>query len=152
LSFTRRGYDVPVRAKEFHYDVTLEDSGRMVADETSPLEHAEGWKPDHYLVAALLRCTLESLQYHAERTGLDASGRASGHAMVTKRESDERYGLVEISAALEVAVEPDPGDDALAELIAKAERDCFVGASLTKAPDYTWTVNGRAVRPRAAPS
>ena len=72
--------------------------------------------------------------------------------MVTKRESDERYGLVEISAALEVAVEPDPGDDALADLLAKAERDCFVGASLTKAPDYTWTVNGRAVRPRAAPS
>jgi uncharacterized OsmC-like protein len=141
-----------VRAKEFHYDVTLEDGGRMVADETSPLEHAEGWKPDHYLVAALLRCTLESLQYHADRAGLDASGRASGHAMVTKRQSDERYGLVEISAALEVAVEPDPGDDALAELIAKAERDCFVGASLTKAPDYTWTVNGRAVRPRAAPS
>jgi uncharacterized OsmC-like protein len=97
-----------VRAKEFHYDVTLEDGGRMVADETSPLEHAEGWKPDHYLVAALLRCTLESLQYHAERAGLDASGRASGHAMVTKRQSDERYGLVEISVALEVAVEPDP--------------------------------------------
>lgn len=141
-----------MRAKEFHYDVTLEDGGRMVADETTPLEHAEGWKPDHYLVAALLRCTLESLQYHAERAGLDASGRASGNAMVTKRQSDERYGLVEISVALEVAVEPDPGDDALAELIAKAERDCFVGASLTKAPDYTWTVNGRAVRPRAAPS
>jgi uncharacterized OsmC-like protein len=152
LSLTRRGYDVLVRAKEFHYDVTLEDGGRMVADETSRLQHADGWKPDHYLLAALLRCTLESLEYHAERGGLETSGRASGHALVTKRESDERYGLVEITAVLEVAVEPDPGDDALAELLAKAERDCFVGASLTKDPDYRWTVNGRAVRPRAAPS
>ena len=54
-----------MRAKEFHYDVTLEDGGRMVADETVPLDSAEGWKPDHYLLAALLRCTLEALEYHA---------------------------------------------------------------------------------------
>jgi uncharacterized OsmC-like protein len=141
-----------VRAKEFHYDVTLDDDGRMVADESAPLEHADGWKPDHYLLAALLRCTLEALEYHADRAGLRSSGRASGHAMVTKRESDGRYGLVEVSAALEVAIEPDPGDDAVADLLARAERDCFVGASLTKEPDYAWTVNGRVVSARAAPS
>ncbi len=109
LSFTPRGYDVHVRAKEFHYDVTVEEGGRMVADGTSPLESADDWKPDHYLVAALLRCSLESLEYHAKRGGLESSGRASGHALVTKRESDDRYALVEISASLEVAVEPDPG-------------------------------------------
>jgi uncharacterized OsmC-like protein len=130
----------------------LEDSGRMVADERAALEHADGWKPDHYLLAALLRCTLEALEYHADRAGLQSSGRGSGHAMVTKRESDGRYGLVEVSAALEVAIDPDPGDDAIAELLARAERDCFVGASLTKEPDYTWTVNGRVVSARAAPS
>ena len=71
---------------------------------------------------------------------------------MTKRETDGRYALVEINAALEVAVEPDPGDDAVADLLAKAERDCFVGASLTVAPDYTWTVNGRPLSARAAPS
>ena len=141
-----------MRAKEFHYAVTLEDGGRMVADETSALEHAEGWKPDHYLLAALLRCTLEALEHHAKRGGLESSGRASGHALVTKRESDERYALAELSATLEVALEPDPGDDALAELLARAERDCFVGASLTVTPEYAWTVNGRAFSPRAAPS
>ena len=43
--------------------------------------------------------------------------------------------------------------DALAELLAKAERDCFVGASLTAKPSYRWTVNGAAlVSARAAPS
>jgi uncharacterized OsmC-like protein len=152
LSFTGRGYDLHVHAKEFHYDVTLEDGGRMVADEAVTLESAEGWKPDHYLLAALLRCTLEALEYHAKRAGLDTSGRATGHALVTKRESDARYALVEVSVALEVAVEPDPGDDAVADLLAKAERDCFVGASLTVAPDYSWTVNGRSLSARAAPS
>jgi organic hydroperoxide reductase OsmC/OhrA len=152
LSFTPRGYDVHVRAKEFHYDVTLEDGGGMIADGTSPLESADDWKPDHYLVAALLRCTLESLEYHAKRAGLESSGRAEGHAVVTRRESDDRYALVEINASLEVAVEPDPGGAAVAELLAKAERDCFVGASLTVPPAYTWTVNGKALSPRAAPS
>ena len=31
------------------------------------------------------------------------------------------------------------------ELLAKAERDCFVGASLTTAPTYHWTVNGEEI-------
>jgi len=29
------------------------------------------------------------------------------------------------------------------ELVAKAERDCFVGASLTVKPEYRWLVNGQ---------
>ena len=29
------------------------------------------------------------------------------------------------------------------DLIAKAERDCFVGASLVAKPSYRWIVNGR---------
>ena len=71
---------------------------------------------------------------------------------MTKRETDGRYALVEISATLEVALEPDPGDDVIGELLAKAERDCFVGASLTVTPAYRWTVNGRTLSARAAPS
>ena len=35
------------------------------------------------------------------------------------------------------------GHRELAELIAKAERDCFISASLTTKPRYRWTVNGR---------
>ena len=33
-----------------------------------------------------------------------------------------------------------PGEDELAELLAKAERDCFIGASLTSKPRYSWSV------------
>jgi hypothetical protein len=59
--------------------------------------------------------------------------------MVTKRESDERYAMVEAEVALDVRQRPSPGEDELAELLAKAERDCFVGASLTVKPAYRWT-------------
>ena len=36
-----------------------------------------------------------------------------------------------------------PRSEDPADLAAKAERDCFVGASLTPAPVYRWRVNGR---------
>jgi len=85
-----------VAAKEFTYEVRLEDGGAMLADGSGPIEAPEAWKPDHFLVAALLTCTLESLRYHVERAGLEASGRGEGHALVTKREADERYAVVEV--------------------------------------------------------
>lgn len=139
-------------AKEFTYEVRLEDGGAMLADGSGPIEAPEAWKPDHFLVAALLTCTLESLRYHVERAGLEASGRGEGHALVTKREADERYAVVEVVVSYEIALEPDPGEEQVAELLMKAERDCFVGASLTVGPEYRWNVNGRVVSARAAPS
>jgi organic hydroperoxide reductase OsmC/OhrA len=141
-----------VQVKEFTYDVRLEDGGVMLADGEGAIDAPPVWKPDHFLVAALLTCALESLRYHAERAGLEVSGRGAGRALVTKREADDRYAVVEIAASYEIALEPDPGDDRTAELLFKAERDCFVGASLTAEPDYRWKVNGRAVSARAAPS
>ena len=139
-------------AKEFTYEVRLEDGGAMLADGSGPIEAPEAWRPDHFLVAALLTCTLESLRYHVERAGLEASGRGEGHALVTKREADERYAVVEVVVSYEIALEPDPGEEQIAELLMKAERDCFVGASLTVGPEYRWNVNGRVVSARAAPS
>src|SRR5581483_6665600 len=38
-------------------------------------------------------------------------------------------------------VVPLPGELELAELIGLAERDCFIGASLTVKPLYVWTTN-----------
>jgi organic hydroperoxide reductase OsmC/OhrA len=140
------------QAKEFRYEVTLEDGGRLLAEDVSPLEPDEEWSGDHFVLAGLLHCTLASLRYHARRVGRTASGRGDGRAVVTKRESDGRYAIVELEVELEAAVEPDAGDDELAELVFKAERDCFVGASLTVKPSYRWTVNGRALNARAEPS
>ena len=139
-------------AKEFTYDVLLEDGGVLLADGEGAIDAPEAWKPDHFLVAALLTCGLQSLRHHAERAGLESSGRGEGRALVMKREADERYAVVEIVASYEVALQPDPGDESAAELLHKAQRDCFVGASLTVAPEYRWTVNGRPVSARAAPS
>jgi organic hydroperoxide reductase OsmC/OhrA len=141
-----------VKAKEFSYEVTLEDGGRLLADGGSPVELPEEWTGDHLVLAGLVDCSLVSLAYHAQRAGRQASGRGTAHAKVTKRESDGRYAIVELTAQLEVAVEPDADDDVLAELLEKAERDCFVGASLTVKPTYRWTVNGRVLSARAAPS
>ncbi len=141
-----------VQAREFTYDVLLEDGGVMLADGAGAIDAPETWKPDHFLVAALLRCTLQALRYHAERAGLEASGRGEGRALVTKRAADERYAVVEIVVSYDLALEPDPGDEGAAELVFKAERDCFVGASLTVEPEYRWNVNGRTISARAAPS
>jgi hypothetical protein len=59
---------------------------------------------------------------------------------VTQRDKDGRYAFVRIKVDLDVALDPAPPN--VRELISKAERDCFVGASLTARPRYHWTVNG----------
>jgi hypothetical protein len=71
------------------------------------------------------------------------SASGSSQTLVTKRETDDRYALVETEVELAVELVPEPEPDALAELLALAERDCFVGSSLTAKPSYSWVVNGR---------
>jgi uncharacterized OsmC-like protein len=127
-------------AKTFEYAISLDRAGRPAAEGGEPLELPEEWAAEHLLLAALARCTLRSLRYHATRAGLDAIGSASARGTITKREDDGRYAFVEIECELDVEIEPAPDD--LAELLAKAERDCFVGASLTAPPRYQWRVNG----------
>jgi hypothetical protein len=51
--------------------------------------------------------------------------------------------MVETEIDLAVEIDPEPEPTALADLLALAERDCFVGSSLTAKPTYRWTVNGR---------
>jgi organic hydroperoxide reductase OsmC/OhrA len=106
------------------------------------------WTPEHLLLAALIRCSLTSLRFHAERSGL-AVGHTSGavHALVTRREPDEPYAVAQADVELDVEIEPQPGQDELGELLEKTQRDCFVGSSLTIKPRYHWTVNGRSASP-----
>jgi hypothetical protein len=73
-------------------------------------------------------------------------GTASADGVVTKREEDGRYAFVEVSCGLDVELEPLPNADGVEELLALAERDCFIGASLTAPPHYEWRVNGKDVR------
>jgi hypothetical protein len=47
-----------------------------------------------------------------------------------------------------VTIDPVPDPNHLARLFGKAERDCFIGASLTTRPRYVWIANGVAQEPR----
>lgn len=109
------------------------------------LEVDRNWTPEHLVLAGLGRCTLKSLEFHAGRESISASGTAAAAGTVTKLEEDGRYAFVEVECGLDVELEPAPQGERLTELLDLAERDCFVGASLTVATRYEWRVNGEVV-------
>ena len=134
-----------MRAKEFSYAVSLDRAGRVTADGRAQLELDRAWKPEHLLLAGLARCTLQSLRFHATRAGVDFVASAEASGLVTRPAPEERYAFVEIEATIDLEVEPLPPPDELRELLALAERDCFVGASLRPHPRYRWRVNGAQI-------
>jgi organic hydroperoxide reductase OsmC/OhrA len=134
---------VPVRPKVLEFEAAIDDGGNLGAEDCPEIRLPPEWTAEHLLLAALLRCSLSSLRYHAKRVGVETGGGGSARGTVTKRESDERYAFVEIALDLDVRIEPARDID---ELLADAERDCFIGASLALKPDYRWTVNGVSVR------
>jgi organic hydroperoxide reductase OsmC/OhrA len=125
------------RAKVLEFAAAVEPNGRVEALGESVLPPA-GWEAEHLVLAGLVRCSLKSLRYHARRAGIEltASGAATG--TVTKRDADGRYAFVEIECRLDVELTAAPDD--VPALLAKAERDCFVGNSLTAKPRYVWNV------------
>ena len=68
------------KAKEFRYAVGLDRTGRVSADGQSPLDLDAAWTPEHLVLAGLVRCTLQSLRFHADPLGIDfvANASASG--------------------------------------------------------------------------
>ena len=133
------------RARTFEYAVSLDRGWTATSSEGgTPIPLEEAWSPEHLVLAGLARCTLTSLRHHAKAGGLELTGSADANGTVTRRDSDDRYAFVQIGLELDVQLEPDPPE--VRELLTLAERDCFVGASLTLEPDYRWTVNGEEVR------
>jgi uncharacterized OsmC-like protein len=130
-----------LRAKEFRYAVDLAEGGALRTEDGTPFGDVPEWTPEHLVLAALIRCSLKSLAYHAKHAGIAVAGAsASARGVVTKPEDAERYSIVESEVDFDIRLEPPPGTDELAELLEKAERDCFIGASLTVKPTYRWTV------------
>jgi organic hydroperoxide reductase OsmC/OhrA len=125
--------------KVFEYAVEIDRGGRMSVPGGAQIAAPEGWSPDHLLLVALVRCSIDAFAYHARRAGRKAEASGSAHGTITKREKDGRYAFVEITVEIDVTVTPRADDPA--DLVARAERDCFVGASLTIAPEYTWRVS-----------
>jgi uncharacterized OsmC-like protein len=137
---------VAVKAKELRYAVDLTTDGELRDENGVILDVPAGWSPEHLLLAGLVRCSLKSLSYHAKRTGVEVrSASGTSRTLVTKREPNDRYALVETDLELAVELAPEPEPDALAGLLGLAERDCFVGSSLTATPSYRWIVNGRTI-------
>jgi organic hydroperoxide reductase OsmC/OhrA len=132
---------VAAKTKEFRYAVDLGAGDVVRTEDGTPLGGGPEWTPEHLLLAGLLRCSITSLRYHARHAGIEVT-RATGSARTrfAKRQSDGRIAVAELEVALDVDLEPQPGEAELAELLQKAERDCFIGASLTVKPSYTWTV------------
>lgn len=128
------------RARVFDFAVTVDDAWDVRSERGGgPLAaDVHHWAPEHLVLAGLARCSLTSLRYHCERAGVLLTSRASARGTVTRREEDGRFAFVEIEARFDVHFEPAPAD--LGTLLERAERDCFVGASLTASPRYVWNV------------
>jgi len=135
---------VKARVLEFDVGVDRERTARSALG-GNPVEREDEWWPEHLVLAALVRCTLASMDYSARRAGLVVAGSGRAHGTVTQREGDGLYAFVDIESRLEVELEPPPERDGVRELIAKAERGCFVSNSLATHPRHHWTVNGEEI-------
>lgn len=131
------------RARVFEYRVSTDPDWTAHSEQGGTgITREDAWTPEHLLLAALTRCTLTSLEYHAKRADVAFTARADAHGTVTRREEDGRFAVVAASVAFDVSFEPRLEPGAVRDLVAKAERDCFVGASLTAKPVYVWKVDG----------
>ncbi|HUP31805.1 MAG TPA: OsmC family protein [Gaiellaceae bacterium] len=128
-------------AKRFEYAVSVDREWAASSDRGGPpIPNDEAWTPEHLVLAGLARCTLTALRYHARQDEIAVGGTAGARGEVAQRDTDGRYAFVWIKVELDVTLDSAPQN--VRELVAKAERDCFVGASLTTKPRYRWTVNG----------
>ena len=131
--------------KSFQYDVavawdgrrasTLTTAGRPPIPSGPPADFPEGeadrWSPEHLLLAGLASCTMISFLAHAEHKGVDVEDYASEiGGTVMRRVEDGRYAFVHIHQRPCVTVAAGQSEQAR-ELIGKAERDCFISASVT---------------------
>src|SRR5512133_789509 len=115
-----------VAAKTLEYAVELDEGGHFTVPGGGQFVPPEGWSADHLLLAALVRCSMDSFAYHARRAGHEVTASGGAHGTITKHGDDGRYRFVQIAVSIDVQLTPrtNEADD----LIAKAERDCFVGA------------------------
>jgi uncharacterized OsmC-like protein len=136
---------VPTRVKRSEYAIGVDRAGRLTAEGLGVVDLEEPWTPEHLVLAGLAVCSVTSLRFHARRANLDLVATASASGTVTRREEDGRHAFVEVECRIEVELDPTPPGDELTALLAKAERGCFVGASLTAKPRYRWVVNGKEI-------
>ena len=133
-----------IPSRRFEYGVELDAEWTARSDRGGRELPADdsAWTPEHLLLASLCRCTLTSLRHHAGKAGVSVASQGRARGTVARRAEDGRYAFVELDVELGVALDPLPAQGDRAGAVGKAERDCFVGASLTKPAVYRWRVNG----------
>jgi uncharacterized OsmC-like protein len=137
---------VSVRPRVLDFDVTVDrDRVARSALGGTPFPREAEWWAEHLVLAGLVRCTLASMDHAARRAGMNSTGSGRAHGTVTKRETDDLYGFVEIEATFDVQLAPAPDAGVLEDVLARAERGCFVSNSLTPKPRHRWIVNGQDV-------
>jgi organic hydroperoxide reductase OsmC/OhrA len=131
---------VSFRPKERRYAIDVDRDGAMSAEGEGKLGLESRWTPEHLVLGALAACVVKSLGYHARSASLSLSTSAEASGVVGPRD-DGSWGFLQIECHIAADLEPPPDD--LSDLLGRAERGCFIGASLTPKPDYRWTVNGK---------
>jgi organic hydroperoxide reductase OsmC/OhrA len=126
-------------AKVLEYAVGLDNAGRMTIPGGGQFVPPEGWSADHLLLAALVRCSIDSFAYHARKAGHEVAASGEAQGKITRSGEDGRYRFVEIDVRIDAQLTPRTNE--VDDLIERAERDCFVGASLTQKPEYQWHVS-----------
>jgi organic hydroperoxide reductase OsmC/OhrA len=129
---------VTTRAKELRFETRLEADGSFCAG-TEELRAPEEWSAEDLVLAGLLRCSLASVRYSAQRAGVAvpaATGVARGS--VTRREEDGRFAFTSVEVEIDATIEGALDEAQRSDLADRAERGCFVGASLVAKPRYTW--------------
>jgi organic hydroperoxide reductase OsmC/OhrA len=114
---------VPARPKRTEYAVEI--GGR------DPTAFDPAWTPEHLVLAALARCSLAALDHHARKDGISVEASATARGAISRRD-DGSWGFVEIECAVDARLDPEPSGTG--DLLARAERGCFIGASLAPAP------------------
>ncbi len=127
-------------AKVLEYAVEVDNGGRMTIPGGGQFVPPEGWSADHLLLAALVRCSIDSLAYHARRAGHEVTASGEAQGSITKSGEDGRYRIRRRSTCASTRSSTPRATD-VDDLLAKAERDCFIGASLTMKPEYEWHVS-----------
>ena len=131
-----------VKPKSFAYSVEVDDERRIAPGGGEFVALGEEWSADHLLLAAVVRCSIASLRFHARRRAIEVTATGRGRGTVTRPDGEERFRFVELEAEIDATLDPPQEGAALEELLALAERDCFVGASLLAKPRYRWRVEG----------
>ncbi len=130
------------------YAVTMDRDSRLVIPGGPALDAGEDWTPESPAAGRRGALRGRKLAFHAARAGATASATVRADAHVARRDADGRHAVTAPELVLDATIDPAPEARDLGRLLARAERDCFIGASLAAGPRYRWTINGVTQAPR----